>query len=212
MLSMVKGPYLQWPTQDSMTIMWETSCEASSEVTYFETKRAHSGLNGRFRVVKESRRTVEDPSPCKIHTVPLIGLASDTTIHYKVRSANSRGELVESEEYPLKTAVKEDTPFSFAVTSETGGYGDHDINQSVFSQIERYRPEFLLLVGDAVKRGSVYEDWDRWLFAPGRDLFTNTPFYLCPGNHEEHAPWFHKFVAYPEPKNYYSFLNFLKRV
>ncbi len=60
-------------------------------------------------------------------------------------------------------------------------------------------------MGDCVKRGSVYEDWDRWLFAPGKDLFTNTPFYLCLGNHEENSPWFYKFTTYPEPKNYYSF-------
>jgi len=27
--AILKGPYLQWPTQDSMTIMWETSDEAT---------------------------------------------------------------------------------------------------------------------------------------------------------------------------------------
>lgn len=205
MLSIVKGPYLQWPTRDSMTIMWETSCPASSKVTYCETQKVHSGLNGKFLTIKASERMVENSSLCKIHTVPLTGLTPDTTYHYKVRSADSRGEVVESEEVPLKTGVKEDEPFSFVVTSETGGYGDDEINRRIFSQIGRYRPEFLLIVGDSVKRGSVYEDWDRWFFAPGKDLFTHTPFYLCLGNHEEHPPWFYKFVAYPEPKNYYSF-------
>lgn len=201
MLSIVKGPYLQWPTRDSMTVMWETSCEASSKVTYFETRR----LKTKLKTIRESERTVEDLGLCRIHTVTLTGLKPDTTYHYKVSSTNSQGEVVESEEYPLKTAVEEDKPFSFTVTSETGGYGNDEINQSLFSRISRYRPEFLLIVGDSVRRGRFYEHWDRFLFAPGKELFISTPFYLCLGNHEENSPWFYKFVAYPEPKNYYSF-------
>ena len=201
MLGIVKGPYLQWPSRDSMTIMWETSCEASSKVTYFKTKRATT----RVKTIRESERTVGDPSLCRIHTVTLTGLKPDTTYHYKVSSANSQGEVGESEEYPLKTAVEEDEPFSFAVTSETGGIGDDEINRRLFSRISRYRPEFLLLVGDCVKAGRFYDQWERYLFAPGKELFTNTPFYLCLGNHEQNSPWFYKFVAYPEPKNYYSF-------
>ena len=31
MLTVVKGPYLQWPTENSITIMWETSVPASSK-------------------------------------------------------------------------------------------------------------------------------------------------------------------------------------
>ena len=33
MLSILKGPYLQWPTQNTITIMWETSeLSSSSEI------------------------------------------------------------------------------------------------------------------------------------------------------------------------------------
>jgi len=205
MLSIIKGPYLQWPTRDSITIMWETSESSSSTVTYCPTRRVHAGLLGRYESLLEHEKTVEDPAPGYIHTVTLTGLTPDTTFHYKVSSASTQGEKVESAEYPLKTAVEESTPFSFAVTSETGGFGDDETNRRIFMQVRRYRPEFLLIVGDGVKNGSVYEDWDRWLFGPGRELFADTPFYLCPGNHEENSPWFYRFVGYPEPKNYYSF-------
>ena len=205
MLDIVKGPYLQWPTQNSMTIMWETSSPASSKVTYAEVRRVHSGLNGRFETVKSSQKSVEDPTPCQVHAVTLTGLAPDTTYHYNVSSVDSQGEVVERGVFPLKTAVHPNGPFSFAVVSENGGAGDTSSNQRLFTQIEQYRPEFLLIVGDAVNHGSVYEDWDRTLFAPGHALFTDTPFYLCLGNHEECSPWFYRFVAYPEPKNYYSF-------
>jgi len=205
MLSIVKQPYLQWPTEDSITIMWETSEESTSRVTYYETTRVHSGLNGRFRTEAESARNVEESGHSLIHAITLRGLRTDTTYHYKLTSATAQDETVESEEYAFKTAVQRDTPFSFAVTSETGGYGDDEINRKLFQQIQRYRPEFLLVVGDAVWNGLNYEDWERYFFGPGKDLFSNTPFYLCPGNHEQNAPWYYRFVAYPEPKSYYAF-------
>ncbi len=201
----IKGPYLQWPTRDSIIIMWETSDEASSRVIYYQTERVHSGLNGKFRTIESSEKIVEDANLCCIHAVTLTGLRPDTTYHYKVNSTSRQGEAAESKVYPLKTAVEGDTPFSFAVTSETGGYGDDEVNRRIFSQISRYRPDFLLMVGDAVAHGSRYEDWDKWFFAPGKALLCNTPFYLCLGNHEEKSPWFYQFVSYPEPKNYYAF-------
>lgn len=205
MLSILKGPYLQWPTQHAIIIMWETSGEASSSVTLFSARKVHSGLHGKYQTLDETGHVVFDPTETSIHAVQLTGLEPETTYHYRVSSTNHQGESVESEEYPLKTAVRQDTPFSFAVTSETGGFGDDATNRQVFSQIERYRPDFLLIAGDSVKNGTRYEDWDRWLFAPGKELFAHTPFYLCLGNHEENSPWYYRFVGYPGPKSYYAF-------
>ena len=59
-----------------------------------------------------------------IAKVTLEGLEPETDYHYRVRSVNPGGDSVESDLHPLKTAVRRGTPFSFAVTSETGGYGD----------------------------------------------------------------------------------------
>ena len=56
MLSIIKGPYLQWPTRSAMTIMWETSCPASSQVAYYETKQVSHGLNGRFETLRGSQK------------------------------------------------------------------------------------------------------------------------------------------------------------
>ena len=204
-MRIIKGPYLQWPTADTMTVMWETSVEASGEVAYCETERQRAGLDGRFRTLEETEKTVEAPCARRIHRVELTGLSEDTTYHYRVRSRGDEGEVVESERLPLKTAVGQDRPFAFALTSETGGYGDDSVNQELFAQLSRHRPEFLIVVGDSVKDGRKYEDWERYLFGPGQELFETTPFYLCLGNHEENGSWFYEFVSYPEPKNYYSF-------
>ncbi len=203
-MEIVKGPYLQWPTQRSVCVMWETSGEATSELVCHETESVHYGLDGQSRTVEKPLRTAGDSSPRRIHRLVVDGLEPETLYHYRVCSERGN-ERVESDLHPLKTAVGQQTPFSFAVTSETGGYGDDAINRRLFAQIARHRPDFLIVAGDAVGRGSEYDEWERWFFGPARKLLHSTPFYLCPGNHEEDSPWFYDFVAYPDPKNYYAF-------
>ncbi|MDA0746510.1 MAG: metallophosphoesterase family protein [bacterium] len=205
MLTIVKGPYLQWPTPDGITIMWETSIPATSSVTFYRTQKPHSGLNGRYHTIEGSQKTIDQKNLTEIHAATLTGLDPETTYHYAVTSTAPDGESVESDVHPLQTSVRTDTPFAFAVTSETGGFGNDDFNRRIFQQIPRYRPDFLLIAGDSVSRGSRYEDWNRFLFTPGKDLFPHTPFYLCQGNHEENSPWYYRFTHFPDPGNYYSF-------
>ncbi len=58
MAAIVKGPYLQWPTPEAMTVMWETAEEADATVLWYETELVHSGLNGAFRTVEGSERVL----------------------------------------------------------------------------------------------------------------------------------------------------------
>jgi len=216
-LRIVKGPYLQWPTQNSMTIMWETSVEASSEVTYFETRRLdmHGRVPGQpatLKALEESKKTVKDKLLRKIHEVIITDLRPSTTYSYKVISRVPQGPFVESQLYSLKTAVAANESFSFVVSSEMGGSGQPKYNVPLFKKIELYRPDFMLSTGDVVMNGRIYDDWGKYLFTPGKDLFTNTPFYLSIGNHEKldrllekPPPWFFDFVSYPDPETYYSF-------
>jgi hypothetical protein len=117
---------------------------------------------------------------------------------------------IESGPHPFKTAVRRGESFSFAVTSETGGYSGFDqsegqINRNIFSQMQRYHPDITLFVGDIVDNGNNYEDWETYFFDPGKDFLSKTPFYSCLGNHEDNASWYYDFFAYDSPKNYYSF-------
>ncbi len=202
MLSILKGPYLQWPTPTGMKIMWETSGPASTEGKYWQTQRTH---NKGFVGLPETEQQIIGAGDTCIHTLVLEDLEPETLYHYQVRSVDAAGQVVESAVLPLKTAVRPETPFSFAVCSESGGYGDDLINRQLFPQIQRSRPDFLLMVGDAVQHGNRYEDWEQYFFGPAKALLHCTPFYLCWGNHEERASWARDLVAYPEPKSYYSF-------
>jgi hypothetical protein len=79
------------------------------------------------------------------------------------------------------------------------------INRNIFAQMNRFRPDLALFIGDIVDDGNRYEDWDTYFFAPGKELLSNTPFYSCLGNHEDNGAWFYRLFAYPQPRNYYSF-------
>lgn len=205
MFSVIKGPYLQWPTVISMTVMWETSEPADSRAAVFVAERIHSGHKGNYRKPEQLLSTVRGKGRSTIHQLTLENLDPGTTYFYMIYSENANGEKVESGPHPLKTAVPRGQPVSFTVTSETGGYGDVDINQRIFKQMQRYRPDFTLFVGDLVNDGRNYEEWEKYFFGPGTDFLAHTPVYCCPGNHEYNASWYYDFFAFPAPKNYYSF-------
>ena len=198
MLSIVKGPYLQRPTQTSIIVMWETSAPASSKVTFAEA-RSHPDSHGGFRSAPDTEQSLASPDLKTMHAVTLQGLQEDTSYHYRVESVSAAGE------FPLKTAVSTDGPFSFAVTSETACTENSSVHKNVYEAMLRYLPEFVLFLGDAVADGRIEEEWKKTLFGPGKNLLANTPFYLCLGNHEECAPRFYELVSYPQPKRYYSF-------
>lgn len=206
MLRLVKLPYLQWPTPDSMIVMWETSAEAAGQVRCWQTERVHATGTGQLRTLDSTCRVFDEPAaPRRIHRVELTGLQPETLYHYQVLSRDDRGEACQSQVYPLKTAPGKDTPFSFAVTSETGGTCSDDYNLEIFAQLRALRPDLLLVAGDAVCHGSEYADWERFFFGPAAGLLPSTPFFLVPGNHEENAPWLYRFTACPPPGNYYAF-------
>ena len=196
-------------TENSITIMWETSEPASSTVMVLLAERIHSGYHGNYKKPEQVLVTEEEKEYSTIHQLTVNHLEPNTLYFYQVRSVNERGEI-ESGHHFLKTAVRRGESFSFTVTSETGGYSGFDqsdgqINRNIFSQMQRYRPDITLFVGDIVDDGNKYEDWEKYFFGPGKEFLTNTPFYSCLGNHEDNASWYYDFFAYDSPKNYYSF-------
>ncbi|MBB6669549.1 purple acid phosphatase family protein [Cohnella nanjingensis] len=210
MLTIVKGPYLQRPTTETMTIMWETSEPAAGQVDLWASERIHSGHRGNYKPPERLVSSVRHAEPATIHRLALRGLEPGTLYFYQIYAENAAGERVQSGPHPLKTAVPRGVPFSFTVTSETGGYSGFDvtdgrINRNIFRRMGQYRPDIALFVGDLVNDGHRYEDWETYFFGPGKEFLRSTPFYSCLGNHEDHAEWYDAFMDFPSPRSYYSF-------
>lgn len=182
------APYLQFGTQTSMTVMWHTTQDATSVVHYGETAECNKTMEGEVQA---------------IHEIRLNDLQPDTQYFYRVESTTDHGDRYESPVATFRTAVREETPFAFAVISDTQG------NPQVSSQLAELawgqRPNFALHIGDLVSTGRNHDHWLEHFFPGMRPLINYVPFYPVLGNHEQNARHYYNYVSLPDPEYYYTF-------
>ena len=181
-------PYLQYATKTSMTVMWQTSQTASSLVHYGSTISCDQTIEG---------------NASEIHEVVIEGLEPQTQYFYRVESKSTSGTSYFSKPAIFKTAVNQDTPFAFAVISDTQG------NPKVSGELAKLawgqRPSFLLHPGDLVSTGKNRDHWLKHFFPGMRPLINHVAFYPVLGNHEQNAKHYYNYVSLPEPEYYYTF-------
>jgi hypothetical protein len=146
-LQIIKGPYLQNVSKNAITIMWETDAASDSKVDY--------GSDAGYGQTATSSEQVT------IHEVRLTGLTVETGYHYRVSSGN-----VSSGDITFKTAPNDNTPFRFSV------YGDSRNPSStgatrfplLLPHILASDPDIMLTLGDLVRSGGTYSDWQNQFF------------------------------------------------
>ena len=185
----VIAPYLQWPTRDSMTIMWETNIPGDGLVE--------------FDVSQPLKQVVRDHATTALHEIKLKNLKPETSYVYRVTTTSADGRKLISEPRTFTTAVQEDSPFSFAIV------GDTQNNAKMTGQIARLifdrRPHFVMHCGDVVEVGKSKWRWVDELFWPSAELFAHVPVLPTIGNHEDHDPNYCKYFSLPEPKYHYRY-------
>ena len=181
-------PYLQFATQTSMTVMWHTSLQASSVVRFGPTDACNQTIEG---------------NASAIHEVVLEGLEPETQYFYRVESRTPAGTSYLSEPATFKTAVKKETPYAFAVISDT--QGNPKVSKQIAELAWGQRPSFLLHPGDLVSTGKNREHWLKHFFPGMRPLINHVPFYPVLGNHEQNAKHYYDYVSLPDPEYYYAF-------
>lgn len=181
-------PYLQFATQTSMTVMWHTSLQASSVVRFGPTDACNQTIEGKASA---------------IHEVVLEGLEPETQYFYRVESRTPAGTSYLSEPATFKTAVKKETPYAFAVISDT--QGNPKVSKQIAELAWGQRPSFLLHPGDLVSTGKNREHWLKHFFPGMRPLINHVPFYPVLGNHEQNAKHYYDYVSLPDPEYYYAF-------
>ncbi|QDV27807.1 LamG-like jellyroll fold domain-containing protein [Aureliella helgolandensis] len=188
-LEFVVKPFLQYGTQTSMTVVWQTSQESSAELHYGST------------VACEEFVSSDNPGP--IHTIQLNELEPETQYFYRTFSETEDGSFLESETSTFVTAVREQTPFAFVVIGDTQG------NPAVASKLAAHawaqRPSFLLHAGDLVDTGTIDTHWTMQFFPSLQELISRVPLYPVLGNHERNADNYFDYMALPAPEYYYDF-------
>lgn len=196
----VVEPYLQWATQDGMTVRWETSRPSSSRVE-FSQHVTFQGKGAERRGMFDRERVTDGMS--KLHSVRIDGLEADTAYYYRVESTDDLGRTLQSGILSFQTACGEGTPFAFAVISDTQG------NPKVSGAMARFawalRPSFLLHPGDLVSTGAVKEQWVDQFFRSMKPLLERVALFPVLGNHEGDARHYYDYMSLPDPEYYYTF-------
>lgn len=191
-------PYLQFSTQTSMVVLWETKEEASSVVVFGEARANVS------RAVLDRR--VSLPAMRQMHEVLLDGLKAETNYFYQVSSVTAQGDTIRSALYSFKTSVKDSSAYLFALV------GDSQRNSrtpwawgKIAERVWQDRPNFVIHAGDLVDQGFKKSDWIEDFFPNGHVLMSRIPVYHVLGNHEQDAPFYYQYTVAPPPEYYYTF-------
>lgn len=184
-ITIIRGPYLQSVTTDSIIVIWETDRPSHGEVVYGETEGP-----GASEI---------DPEVGTRHAVTLTDLKPYTFYHYRIES---NGTPL-SEERTFRTAAGPDqTQFTFVAFGDTRT--QHQVHRTVVKGIMAAAPDFVLHMGDLVESGSLPDQWETF-FEVEQELMARTPLFPALGNHEENDPLYFDLFYLPGNERWYTF-------
>lgn len=192
------APYLQFGTQTSMVVMWETDELATTRVEYGES------LFDSGEPVLSQKKEIEGNRT--MHEVVLDGLKTETNYFYRTVSTTDSGKEIVSEIYPFKTAVNDSTAYMFALVGDSQkNSGTPWAWERIADLVWQDRPNFVVHVGDIVDDGNVLTDWTEHFFPGGNILMSKTAMYTALGNHENDSDYYYQYFHNPPPEYYYTF-------
>lgn len=185
------GPYLNYVTQTGIRLLWETDRPATAEIRYGT------------RVSLDQVKTLADPR--RIQEIALEGLEPETAYFYEVIAKDGKEGEIRSGVLTFRTAVRENSAFSFAVIGDTEARPH--INDVIAKAIWGERPHFLVLVGDLTDGGQQHHkfEWNLEYFLGMNQLVSRVPTFPVPGNGESDLHWYTRYHSLPLPKSHYSF-------
>jgi len=185
-------PFLTWPTQSEMSVVFETTFPSEAEVRC-------------WRDVDSAESAQEFPAaePARLHEFRLTGLAANQKYFYQVTARNHEGELLDSGVLSFRTAASPDRAFTFVVMGDTQTHGE--VAKRVSDLAWMHRPNLVLLAGDLVGTGTNKRDWTDVFFPSMQPLIGRVPLMPVLGNHEQDAQHYYRYMSLPEPERWYSF-------
>jgi len=181
------GPYTQNVTNNSITIVWESSIPTiNNRVKYGENT---------------SYGYVEYGSSDTIHHEITIS-PPFTSGHYKVVSDGMEsGDF----EFRLASHCYNTQEFKCVIFGDSRGTWDNYVHATeVANAVNAESPNFAIHGGDMVDDGRVQIQWDSWL-ALMRPLMQNSTLFGVIGNHERKCGRYYEIFSLPNNEMWYSF-------
>lgn len=179
--TVIRGPYLQSNTHNGIIIMWRTNTATSTKVWY--------GTDS-----TDLSQTVVINNNVTNHIVPITGLQPFTTYYYIVGDNNNQLATDVSVQY-FKTHPLPGTPVPTRIWA-TGDFGRGNAGQVETKQaFQNYSgdrdADVWIWLGDNAYQDGTDNEYQTKVFAVQgfSDIFTYTPFWPSPGNHDYNTVW-----------------------
>lgn len=188
-------PFLQAVDQTGITVTWETTRKSESKLYYGETAECNQKISLNGSGMRSARGFVQQQR--------ITGLKKHTQYFYRVESIGDNGQTTSSEVRTFQTAPDKETPFAFAVISDT--QGNLEVAGKIAELALSERPSFVLHAGDLVSTGSNKSHWTSVFFPSMEPLISRAPIFPVLGNHEADAEFYYQYMDLPKPEYYYTF-------
>lgn len=204
--SFLSEPYLQNPTDTSMTVRWITNQPSDSWVEYGTTplldKKAFATIDG----LKTAGR---------IQAVTLAGLSPETKYFYRVVSRQITdhqgysvdfGQTLTSKIFSLQTFATAPKRVRFTVFNDL--HQKVDLWKRLAGQVSKFAPDFTVLNGDIMNSIDSEELLIDNIIAPAAEILGGSvPYYFVRGNHETRGVFSRELINYlslPDDRYYYA--------
>jgi hypothetical protein len=171
--TVLRGPYLQRVTPESIIVRWRTSQRTDTRVTY-------GTAAGRLTNVFGDRTLTNE------HRVSLRGLASDTLYHYAVGTSDAL--LVSGADCRFRTAPLPGTrrPARFWVLGDFGfgNAGERAVRDGYLSYARQHPADVWLTLGDNEQTNGADRRYQKVLFATYGELMRQMAMWPTLGNHD----------------------------
>lgn len=179
--TVIRGPYLQSPTENTIVIKWRTDVSCNSRVNY------GTSLGNLNQIASSSVPKTE-------HTITLTNLLPATTYYYEVGNTTSIF-TTSSEAYSFKT-----NPIpGVAVPTRVWAIGDFGkgnteqvaVKNSFMQYDDSSKTDVWIWLGDNVYNDGTDEEYQTKLFELNgfSNVFNWLPFWPSPGNHDYNTVW-----------------------
>ncbi|WP_226332600.1 fibronectin type III domain-containing protein [Echinicola marina] len=193
-------PYLQNASPNGITIMWQTDFGEESMVEWGTSSKLGNQTVGKAFDINFTE--------ARVHEVKLEGLQRLTEYYYRVRTGEAVSDIYQFKTPPFSSDRKSFNLLAMSdmqIDGNEPGKFSEIVNEGILSYLEEEFegnvPENLAMVlipGDLVGRGSVYEHWKEHFFGPAAQLFSQVPVYPVLGNHEDQSLFYFKYFSLPE--------------
>lgn len=188
---LTKGPYLQAPAADAMTIRWETLVAEPGTLQLSEGSRVIRTVGPIQPVTVQSGAT-----KYYVYEANLDRLKPNTRYTYEAAVGADR-----SPPRQFKTFGTAQDKVTFIAYGDTRT--NPDKHTAVAAQFRRHAPEFILHSGDLVAKGSQHELWAREFFNPLAGVIDEIPMLPSIGNHEQDGANYLAYFREPGSQRFY---------